>query len=325
MNQTARKQSARSRPCVRLLALALTFTLWGALFAEQGTKQAKAQEVLKIYTGRHYPADKLLYEKFEAQTGIQIQELEGKTSVLLERLKLEGDNSPADLFITVDAGNLWRAAEAGLLQPVSSQTLTKRIPAKYRNEENLWFGFATRNRIAFYNPATLTDPPTSWHDLSDARFAGKICVRSSSNIYNLSLLASFIELWGEAQATDWAAAVRNNMARDPQGGDTDQIRAVAAGVCDIAIANHYYYARLLASAKPEDQAVTAKAQPLWLGEADTGVHANISGSGRFALGEKQSRRHSLPRVSCERRLARDFQPSQQRVSRGRGRADFSHP
>ena len=260
----------------RLLPLlALSLTLWGLL----APHQAQAQEVLNIYSGRHYPADKILYQRFEAQTGIKVRILEGKTSVLLERLKLERENSPADLFITVDAGNLWRAAEADLLQPVSSAVLQSRIPAQYRNDENLWFGFATRNRIAFYNPARVGVPPTSWQELTDSRFKNKICVRSSSNIYNLSLLASFIELWGEAEATKWAQAIRDNMARDPSGGDTDQIRAVAAGVCDLSIGNHYYYARLLASDKPEDKAVTDKVKPLWLGENDTGVHANISGAG----------------------------------------------
>ena len=255
--------------------LALPLTLWGLL----APHQVRAQEVLNIYSGRHYPADKILYERFEAQTGIKIRTLEGKTSVLLERLKLERENSPADLFITVDAGNLWRAAEADLFQPVSSSVLTSRIPEKYRNPEGLWFGFATRNRIVFYNPARVRVPPTSWQDLADSRFKGKICVRSSSNIYNLSLLASFVELWGEAKATEWAQAIRDNMARDPSGGDTDQIRAVAAGVCDLSIGNHYYYARLLASDKPEDKAVTEVVKPLWLGESDMGVHANISGAG----------------------------------------------
>ena len=237
------------------------------------------ERVVHLYTGRHYPADRELYDLFQAKTGIRVRALEGKTGALLEKLRLEGEDSPADVFMTVDAGNLWRAEQAGLFQPLRSPVLESRIPAAYRSPDDLWFGFATRNRIAYYAPARVSEPPASWEDLADPRFRGRICVRSSSNIYNLSLLSSFIASEGAAAAEAWARAVRANMARKPAGGDTDQIRAVAAGVCDLAIGNHYYYARLLASGKEGDRAVTDAVKPLWLGEDGAGVHANISGAG----------------------------------------------
>ena len=241
-----------------------------------GVNIARAQ-TLNIYTGRHYPADQMLYDLFQSQTGITVNALEGKTGALLERLRLEGDESPADLFITVDAGNLWRARNLDLLAPVVSDVLVARIPPHLRSPENLWFGFATRSRIAFYNPRVLAAPPRRWSDLALPEYREQICARSSSNIYNLSLLASFIERDGEDAAARWAQGVVANFARPPAGGDTDQLRAAAEGICGVAIANHYYYARLLASESAADNDVAAALVPLWLGEEGDGVHANISG------------------------------------------------
>ncbi|MGR4001049.1 MAG: extracellular solute-binding protein, partial [Alphaproteobacteria bacterium] len=233
---------------------------------------------LNIYTGRHYPADQNLYNLFQNKTNIHINVLEGQTNALLERLQIEGSQSPADIFITTDAGNLWRAEQLNLLQPVNSHILASKIPPNLQSPNKLWFGFATRYRIAFYNPQQLKNPPSSWDDLANPQYQNQICVRSSSNIYNLSLLASFIHRNGENAAAKWANNVAKNFARKPQGGDTDQLRAAAQGICNIAIANHYYFARLLASDKDADRNVASQLIPLWLGENTSGVHANISGA-----------------------------------------------
>lgn len=242
---------------------------------------AHAQEkVLNLYTARHYQTDEALYANFTKQTGIKINRIEGQEDPLLERIKSEGANSPADVFITVDIGRLWRAQQAGVFAPLKSSVLESRIPANYRDPNGDWFGFSARARVIAYNKAAVKPGDIkTYEDLADPRWKGKLCIRSSGHVYNLSLMSSLIAHDGEAKTEQWTRGVVANLARAPKGGDTDQLKAVAAGECDIAVANTYYIARILKSAKPEDKAVAEKLGVLWPNQASQGVHMNISGGG----------------------------------------------
>ncbi|CAJ91907.1 ABC-type Fe3+ transport system, periplasmic component [Cupriavidus necator] len=242
---------------------------------------AAAQEkVLNLYTARHYQTDEALYANFTKQTGIKINRIEGQEDPLLERIRNEGANSPADVFITVDIGRLWRAQQAGVFAPVKSKALESRIPANYRDPNGEWFGFSARGRVIAYNKtAVKAGDIASYEDLADPKWKGKVCTRSSGHVYNLSLVSSLIAHDGEARTEQWARGVAANLARVPKGGDTDQLKAVAAGECDVAIANTYYIARLLKSTKPEDKAVADKLGVLWPNQSSQGVHMNVSGGG----------------------------------------------
>jgi iron(III) transport system substrate-binding protein len=242
---------------------------------------ALAQDnVLNLYSSRHYQTDEALYAGFTKQTGIRINRIEAGEDALIARLKSEGERSPADVLITVDAGRLWRAEQEGLFQPVKSAVLESRVPASFREPNGHWFGFSMRARVIAYarDRVKPAEVPT-YESLAEPKWKGRICVRSSSNIYNLSLMGALIEQLGQAQAEAWAKAVRANMARDPKGGDTDQLRAVAAGECDVAISNHYYYARLMRSAKPADREVADKVGVVFPNQSGRGAHVNISGAG----------------------------------------------
>ncbi|MGN2391841.1 Fe(3+) ABC transporter substrate-binding protein [Pelomicrobium sp. G1] len=242
---------------------------------------AAAQDpVVNVYSSRHYQTDEKLYSDFTKATGIKVNLIEGKEDPLIERIKNEGANSPADVLITVDAGRLWRAEQLDLFAPVKSSVLESRIPASFRHPGGKWFGFSYRARvIAYHKDKVKPGEIASYADLADPKWKGRICVRSSSNIYNLSLLAALIDHWGEEKARRWAKAVKDNMAREPKGGDTDQIKAVAAGECDVAITNHYYYVRLMNSDKPEDKKVVEKVALLWPDQNGRGTHVNVSGAG----------------------------------------------
>ena len=239
---------------------------------------ASADEV-NIYTSRHYDADDALYQEFTEATGIEINWIEGRADELMARMLAEGENSPADVFLTVDTSRLYRAAEEGLLQPVENAVLAERIPENLRDEEGRWFGFSQRARIIFYDTEAVANPPESYLDLTDAAYEGLICIRSSSNTYNQTLLASIIENHGEEVARDWAAGIVANMARDPQGGDTDQLRGIVSGECGIAISNSYYFAR---ANRTEVEGVTEGLDRIgWVfpDQGGTGAHMNISGAG----------------------------------------------
>ena len=241
--------------------------------------QAAAQEV-NIYSARHYQTDEALYEGFTEKTGIRINRIEGEGDALMERIKAEGKNSPADVLITVDAGRLWRADQLDLFQPVRSKLLEERIPANLRHPDGRWFGFSTRARVIFYNKE-MVDPSEigSYEDLADPKWEGMVCMRSSSNIYNLSLMASLIAHNGEEKALDWAKGVIGNFARNPQGGDTDQLRAVATGECGLTLANTYYFVRLMQSDDPKDQEVVEKVGVIFPNQDGRGTHVNVSGAG----------------------------------------------
>ncbi|NET58665.1 MAG: Fe(3+) ABC transporter substrate-binding protein [Symploca sp. SIO2E6] len=244
--------------------------------------------VLNLYTSRHYNTDEELYESFTRKTGIKINRIESKAGALIERIKTEGANSPADVFMTVDAGNLWRAAQDGLFKPVNSEILTSRIPASLRHSEGHWFGFSKRARVIVYNK-DLVNPAqlSTYEDLADPKWQGKILIRSSGNIYNQSLIASLVATYGAQIAEEWLRGFKANFARKPEGNDTAQIKACAAGIGELAIANSYYVARLAGSDKPEDQEVASKIGmffPNQKGKAplDRGAHINISGGGLLA-------------------------------------------
>jgi iron(III) transport system substrate-binding protein len=259
----------------RSLALLLAFALPTAALA-----QTAEEPVLNLYSARHYQTDEALYANFTKQTGIKINRIEASDDQLLERLKSEGANSPADVLLIVDAARLAQADQLGMFQPVKSKVLDERIPASMRDPDGDWFGFSSRGRILVYNKVT-TKPSdiASYASLADPVNKGKVCTRTGSHPYNLSLIASRIAHVGEEKAEAWAKGVVANLARKPQGGDTDQIKAVAAGECGVAVSNTYYYARLLRSTKPEDQEIVAKTGIVWPDQRGDGTHINISGGG----------------------------------------------
>jgi iron(III) transport system substrate-binding protein len=257
------------KPSVLVLALAASLPLAAA---------AQAKE-LNIYTSRHYQTDEALYTNFTKATGIKVNRIEAGDDAIIERMKQEGARSPADVLVTVDAGRLWRAEQAGLLQP-NSKVLLEKVPGELRHPEGLWYGFSMRARPIFYakgrvDPARLA----TYESLADPSLKGKICIRSSSNVYNLSLMSSMIAGVGPERAEQWAKGVVANMARAPKGGDTDQLKALAAGECDVAVSNTYYYVRMLRSAKPDERADAAKIGVVWPNQGDRGTHVNISGAG----------------------------------------------
>lgn len=270
----------------RLPALALLTGSCGLLpvaitIIASTAEPAYAQEqVLNLYSARHYQTDEALNANFTKATGIRINLIEGGEDALMERIRNEGPNSPGDVLITVDVGRLWRADEMGLFAPVKSKLLESRIPAKYRDPAGNWFGFSTRARVIVYNKLKIKPSEiASYEDLAEARFKGKICTRSGSHVYNLSLMGSIIGAIGEREAETWARGVVANLARTPKGGDTDQLLAVAAGECEIAISNTYYYARLMRSDKPQDRQVADKLGVIWPNQSGRGTHVNISGGG----------------------------------------------
>lgn len=246
--------------------------------AGEGAPAADAGEV-NLYSSRHYDTDLALYEDFTKQTGIKVNRIEADADALIERIAAEGEFSPADILITVDAGRLWRAEEAGVLAPVDSAVLNERIPAHLRHPEGLWFGLSTRARIIIYNKAAgVPEGLADYADLADPAFKGDICVRSSSNIYNISLLSSIVAHQGAAAAEAWAKGVVANFGQPPQGNDTAMIEAVAAGQCRISVVNSYYLARF-AGGDAAGQAIFDKIGVIFPDQGGNGTHVNISGAG----------------------------------------------
>lgn len=234
---------------------------------------------LRIYSARHYDSDRLMYEAFEKQSGVRVLYREAGANQLLETMKAEGGESPADLIIASDAGALWRFEDAGLTQPLPEGEFESRIPPRLLDPGRQWVGLAQRVRGIAYDPERISeDQVDEWSKLADPALEGEICVRSSTNIYNLSLMGEMIERWGADEAQAWANGVASNMARQPQGGDTDQIQAVAAGLCSVAITNHYYWVRMAESNAASDRDA-ADAAPLLFPTfgAGTGNHVNITG------------------------------------------------
>jgi len=237
-------------------------------------------KVVNIYSSRHYQTDEALYAGFTKHTGVKVNRIEAGEDALIERIRNEGARSPADVMITVDAGRLWRAEQLGLFQPVKSKLLDSRIPENLRDPGGQWFGFSQRARVIAYNKEKVRPSEIQTYEaLADPAWKGRVCMRSSTNIYNLSLMGALIDHLGEAKAEAWAKAVRANLAQEPKGGDTDQLKAVAAGQCDLTISNQYYYARLARSEKPDERQIAQRIGIVFPNQNTWGTHVNISGAG----------------------------------------------
>ena len=266
--------------------LGLIFTL--------GQSAAVSADEVNVYSARKEALILPLLQRFEGETGIEVNLVTGKADALLKRLEAEGRSTPADVFITTDAGRLQRAKDADVLQAIENPVLQARIPSNLRDSDNVWFGLSQRARVIFYvkgkvDPAQLS----TYEALADSQWKRRICIRSSGNIYNQSLVASMIEAHGVAQTEDWARGLVANFARNPAGGDTDQLRAAAAGLCDIAIANTYYFGRLVNSDKEKDQMVAKSLGVFWPNQGDRGAHVNVSGA---AITKHASHREAAERL-----------------------------
>ncbi len=257
------------------------FTAMITVAAACGAPEAPAPtgEVLNVYTARQYTSDQDIYNAFEEETGIRVRFRDASSPQLLETMKAEGDASPADIVIAPDVGTLWKFQEAGLLQPVTSDALQSAIPAKFQEPEGHWYGFSRRARVIVFDPDRLNaEDIADYGVLADESMKGEVCMRSSSNIYNLSLMAELIERWGEEDAQNWAKSVRGNFAREPQGGDTVQIESVGAGECSITLVNHYYWARMMTSSSADNRAIAEKTA-IAFPSVGAGTHVNITGAG----------------------------------------------
>jgi iron(III) transport system substrate-binding protein len=262
---------------MRILFSSISMALASLLLS--GTAVAQDQAV-NIYSSRHYQTDEALYSGFTKKTGIKVNRIEAGEDALIERIRNEGARSPADVLITVDAGRLWRAEQMGLFQPVKSALLESRVPESFREPGGHWFGFSMRARVIAYRKDKVQPAEVrTYEQLADPRWKGRVCMRSSTNIYNLSLMGALIDHLGADKAEAWAKAVRANLAHNPKGGDTDQLKAVAAGQCDVTVSNQYYYARLARSQKPEERQVAEKVGIVFPNQQSWGTHVNISGAG----------------------------------------------
>ena len=241
-----------------------------------------ADEV-NVYTSRHYDSDDALYEEFTEETGIKVNIISGKGSALLQRLKAEGKNSPADIFFTVDAGNLWKVQKEGLFQSIQSKKVLTEVPENLRGPNNEWTAIAKRARVIFYNPENISDELVenfNYEDLADQKWNKRIVIRSSNNMYNQSLVASLIENIGEEATEKWAKKLVGNFARKPQGNDRSQIIAVANGEADLAVANSYYIGIMLSGSAGQEQLEAAKkVKMIFPNQENRGAHINISGAG----------------------------------------------
>ena len=253
---------------------ALASLVWGAA--------AQAQE-LNLYSARHYSTDEALYADFTKATGIKINRVDADDAGIIARLKAEGSASPADVILLVDAARLWRGEQDGLFLPVKSKLLEDAIPANLRAAPAAdggipWFGFSTRARVVVYDKVRVKrEDVDTYEELGDPKNKGKLCIRSGAHPYNLSLFGAVTEHLGPEKSEAWLKGMVDNMARAPKGGDTDQIKAVAAGECQIGVTNSYYLARLMRSDKPEDRAVVEKVGVVFPNQESWGTHLNIAG------------------------------------------------
>jgi len=258
-------------------ALALALTVWVPV--------AQAQDaVLNLYSARHYPSDEALYSGFTKATGIRIHRVDSDDAGILARLRAEGTASPADVVLLVDAARLWRAEVDGLFKPVKSKVLDAAVPtqlrAKATDEGTAWFGFSTRARVIVYDKASVKkEDVDTYEELADPKNKGKLCIRSGSHPYNLSLFGSMVEHMGPEKTEEWLKGMVSNMARSPKGGDTDQIKGVASGECAIAVTNTYYLARLMRSTNPEEKAMVDRVGVVFPNQTTWGTHINVAGGG----------------------------------------------
>jgi len=266
-----------------LIALFAISTLWAcnqSTSNKEGESSEEENKEVNVYTHRHYESDQKLFEDFEKKTGIKVNVVSANADELIQKMTLEGENSPADVLITVDAGRLHRAKEAGLLQSVESETLNSTISSNLRDVDNQWFGLTIRGRVIVYNPENISPEKISTYEsLANPEIKDRLLIRSSSNIYNQSLMASIIAHNGEDEASAWANAMVENMARDPKGGDRDQIKAVYAGEGDVAVSNTYYLGKMLNSSSEEEVKVAEAVEILFPNQEGRGTHINVSGAG----------------------------------------------
>lgn len=283
MQLIRKKGAARAAFRSGLGGLALCLAVLAAACSPAAdTAKDGGAKIVNVYSSRHYDSDTAVFDAFTKKTGIEVRVVQAEGNQLLERLKAEGEYANADVVITVDAGNLDRLVEANLLQPARSPVLDA-VPAHFRDKDGRWFGFLKRARVIVYDKTKLDAAALpSMDTLASPAMKGKVCARTSTNLYNLSMMAARIEREGPEKALAWAQGVVANFARQPQGSDSDQLKAVAAGQCQVAIANHYYLVRFLRSEDPADHAVAEKLGVVFPDQNGVGTHVNISGAGLAA-------------------------------------------
>ncbi len=270
----------------KVFLIIVAFSLFTACKNDEKNKEtstedkAQKEQVVNLYTHRHYKPDQNIIEMFEKETGITVKVTNASADELIQKMKMEGKQSPADVLITVDAGRLHRAKEQGLLQSIKSEKLENRIPSHLQDSDNQWFGITKRARIIAYAKDRVSPEELStYEDLTSEKWNDKILVRSSSNIYNQSLMASIIANNGEEEAKEWAKGIVNNMARTPKGSDRDQVKAVVAGEGDLAIVNSYYIGKMLNSPDSEEVETAKKIDLFFPNQDGRGTHVNVSGAG----------------------------------------------
>lgn len=263
--------------------MTLVHTVSTLLLATLAFSSAAQEQVINLYSARHYATDEALYSGFTNATGIKINRVDADDAGILARLRAEGSASPADVILLVDASRLWRGEIDGLFQPIQSKVLESAVPAQLRGKPNdegktAWFGLSTRARVIAYDKTKVSrDDVDTYEKLADPRNKGRICIRSGSHPYNLSLFGAMTEHLGSVKAEAWLKGVVDNLARAPKGGDVDQIRGVASGECSIAVTNTYYLARLMRSTNPDDRAMMDKVSVMFPNQATRGTHINIAG------------------------------------------------
>lgn len=274
----------KTKLSIMSLCLASVLALGGCASSKQESSNKETasskSKVVNIYTDRHYDTDQKLYEEFTKETGIKVNVVKAESDELIEKLAREGKDTEADVLVTADAGRLYRAKDQQLLQPIQDDTIFKNIPENLRDKDNQWFGLTIRGRVIVYskdrvNPAQLS----TYEDLTSPNWKGKVLVRSSSAVYNQSLMASFIAINGEEEAKKWAEGIVANMAREPKGNDRDQAKAIVAGEGEVAIMNTYYIGKMLNSSDPEEVKVAQKVGVFFPNQNTTGTHVNVSGAG----------------------------------------------
>lgn len=273
------------------------FTVLGCVAEEEATTpslETPSSGEVNVYSGRHYDSDRVLFDQFEEETGIKVNLIEAGGDALIERIAREGEATPADLFITADAGILWRGEQRGIFQAIEDDAILSRVPANLRDNEDLWVGVSKRARIIIFNKEQgLPEGLATYEGLADPALSGMVCIRSSSNIYNQSLLASIITRLGEEAAETWAKGVVANFARKPQGNDTAQIKAVADGQCRVAVVNSYYVARFVGAEDDEANAIGEKIGVLFPNQETSGTHVNVSGAGLTKFGPNSDNAEAL--------------------------------
>ncbi len=267
---------------IRIFVVLFLVIAGGQVFATE-------ENVVNIYSSRQSQLIKPVLKAFTKDTGIKVNLITGKDDTLIERIRREGINSRADILLTADAGRLSRAKQAKIFQPIKSAKLLRNIPANLRDPDNTWFGLTYRSRVIFYSKSRINPGQLStYEDLADPKWKGRICVRSSNSIYNQSLVASMIAAKGVPYTEKWVSGLVSNFSRRPQGGDRDQIKAIAAGVCDIAIANTYYYAQMLFGGDKRLKGAAEQVGIFWPNQQDRGAHINISGAGVTAAAKHKA-------------------------------------